>query len=665
MDRAEFDQWPSRAVASLLSCLETERRYYQEIVAQLPLPVAALAEDNSIVWANRAFRRMVGLSKDEVRRKPAEEVLKASGLGAWLTQAPQATFTAQAAGLSARYTALSISNPQDDADPETLLIVELVSAEMHAPAPAAPAAPIAAVLPTAPTQVPNPDLVPQGLPAIVWTADAESTDFRTVAGAAEEFLGYPVSYWLNRPGFFEERIHPDDREATMAMYRALLAQGGDASAEFRAVTAKGDVFWCRESIRVNVKAGVPGGIVGVLTSIERRKQMEQQLLAAGRMDAVQALAGRLAHDLNNPLMVIKGYGEEMLGALDKKSAAFADTQEIMGAAERIGSVATSLTEVARRPSGVDAEAINVCGILAALRGELGHRLGESVQLNVPISTTPIWALAAPQALREVILALASGALAGTPDGTRERTRVDIECSVETLSERLPVSVLPPGRYVRLVVRDHGLTASPASVFDPNLNAPQGDGLQLTRAYQTVRQWGGSLAYTQTAVGGEFSLYLPGAAAPGMVEEETTSVPTLAPPQSAAATDSAALPEPTRETILVVDDETGIRGLMRKILRRERYNVLEAATAEDALKIAGEFDGQIALLLTDVMLPGIQGPDLARRMHAVDPKLRVLYISGYTPDESVRNGSQPPGARFLAKPFTLGALLGKVRETLGD
>jgi DNA-binding NtrC family response regulator len=123
------------------------------------------------------------------------------------------------------------------------------------------------------------------------------------------------------------------------------------------------------------------------------------------------------------------------------------------------------------------------------------------------------------------------------------------------------------------------------------------------------------------------------------------------------------PEPLRETILIVDDEAGIRGLMRKILKREHYNVIEAANAEDALKEAAAHSGPIRLLLTDVMLPGLLGPELARKMYALDNSIKVLYISGYTQDERVRAGEYPPGARFLAKPFTLSALLEKVRETL--
>jgi CheY-like chemotaxis protein len=124
-----------------------------------------------------------------------------------------------------------------------------------------------------------------------------------------------------------------------------------------------------------------------------------------------------------------------------------------------------------------------------------------------------------------------------------------------------------------------------------------------------------------------------------------------------------LPEPVRETILVVDDEPGIRGLMRKILRRERYMVLEAGNAEEALAVALSHAGPIDLLLTDVMMPGLTGPELARRMCEAAPNLKVLYISGYAPEEALQPEQLAAGFAFLRKPFTLGALVSRVRETL--
>jgi DNA-binding response OmpR family regulator len=165
-------------------------------------------------------------------------------------------------------------------------------------------------------------------------------------------------------------------------------------------------------------------------------------------------------------------------------------------------------------------------------------------------------------------------------------------------------------------------------------------MAMALAHSLVRQWGGTIAFeSEPRRGSSFTILLPCGEAP------------------------APEPEPTRESILVVDDEAGIRGLMRKILRRERYDVVEAGSAEEALAVAAARAKPFELLLTDVMLPGMLGPDLARKMQEGQASLKVLFISGYTEDEAVRAGEHMTGARFLPKPFTLGALLGKVRETL--
>jgi CheY-like chemotaxis protein len=282
-----------------------------------------------------------------------------------------------------------------------------------------------------------------------------------------------------------------------------------------------------------------------------------------------------------------------------------------------------------------------------------------VTLDMTLGVARIWVKADSAQLSEVILTLAS------PDreGTLDRTRLTITCDVDVIAERLPVSPLAPGKYSRIVLRDdgQGLQAQQLSaIFDPVLHGAKQEGLAMVRAYSLVREWGGDIACAAEPLHGTtFAVYLPFAS----YDEDAASPPAEPTPVAEPEPPPAPEPEPMRETILVVDDEAGIRGLMRKILRRERYQVLEASSAEEALQMAAAHQGPIQMLLTDVMLPGMLGPELARKMYALDSSLKVLYISGYTQDEAVRTGEYPPGARFLAKPFTLGALLGKVRESL--
>jgi CheY-like chemotaxis protein len=345
-------------------------------------------------------------------------------------------------------------------------------------------------------------------------------------------------------------------------------------------------------------------------------------------------------------MIVTGYAEELMQALKPSDPLRQEASEILGAARRIGGIAAQLTEFARR-QGKPASRISVGDVLVNLRSKITAAAGERVAVELTANPQPVVAMADPGQLGEVLTAVIAGARKSTP---RERTRIVVSWDVETVAERLSPTALAAGKYARIAVRDdgHGLDAEQAAgVFDPVLSktgdpASAAAALALARAYSLVHEWGGDIAFgSEPGQGSTFTIYLP------YVEPEGAAVVRPAVPAE----------PPGPATILVVEDETGIRELIRKILLRERYRVLEAGSAEEALTTA---QGQsIDLLITDVMLPGIHGPELARRMQQSAPRLKTLFISGFTGEEKV-----PAGGRFLAKPFTLSALLAKVRETLG-
>ncbi len=446
----------------------------------------------------------------------------------------------------------------------------------------------------------------------------------------------------------------------MALFQSVAANGGEASAEYRALTASGDTLWCRETVRVSTpSAGQTRAVMaGVLTKIGERRELENQSLIAGRMAALRGLAARMAHDLNNPLMIVTGYGEEMLTTLPAPDPLRGDVAEILTATTRMTDLAGHLLAFTRSSAKPPHE-LSLDRIMPELRERLQAAAGETAEVGLQVSA-PVSAFANPEQFEEAVLALASSAL----ENTREVSRLNVICHTGLIAERIEPATLKPGAYARIEIHAAGVgLGTPAvSVFEsflPGKDPAGTEGPAVSRAYANIRQWGGDVFFSSHAARGSvFVIYLPSA------EAGETSVAEAAPtPEPAPTPAPLNAEEPRRETILLVEDEPGIRALVRKILRRERYQVLEAGSGEEALSVVSSYRESIDLLLTDMLMPGMNGRDLAETLHRTRPAFKVVYISGYTDDESVLAGEFPPGAKFLQKPFTLGALTGKVREAL--
>jgi CheY-like chemotaxis protein len=420
------------------------------------------------------------------------------------------------------------------------------------------------------------------------------------------------------------------------------------------VMASGGTVWVRETIRVK-----SGAITGVMTSIERRKQLEDQLLRAGRADALQGIASRLAHDLNNPLMIVTGYAEEMRNSLPDDDPMLGDVDQILTATDRISGITAQLLNYTRRQAHPPSP-VNVTKLLAEMEEKIAAAAGDGCVVHVGSGET-VWAMAEETQLEEIVLALVSH----DREDAKERSHVSIGCETDTIAEHVPGMTLTPGTYARLTIHDDGRgleAAKSDAVFESFLSKPgeKSSGSALARAYTIVREWGGDIVFfSEPFRGSAFLVYLPYSVAP-VGPQEAAREPVV---------DQPPVPKPpaeiVREKILLVEDEAGIRALVRKILRRENYNVLEAGSAEEALAMASAAPDRIHLLITDVKLPGASGRELAERIRDAREDLRVLYISGYTDDDAVRSGAIPPGSKFLQKPFTLGALVGKVKEALAS
>ena len=413
-------------------------------------------------------------------------------------------------------------------------------------------------------------------------------------------------------------------------------------------------MWLRERARVVTDPqGRPSHLIGVSMDVTERRRLEEQFTQAERVDAVAKLASSLAHDLNNMLMIVTGYGEELVSGLPQGSPLRSDIREILTATERMTGLTSQLLSFARRQAG-PVGTVELETLLGAVQQSL---VGEQVELELKLSAEPNVVKAEANQLEQIIAAIVER-LRGM---VQDKARIQIETSRITVTENLrrPDAPLQPGVYGVITIRGTGRPFEGdlrSSLFELVFSGKEpGDDISsaVSRAYGTIRQWGGDIAVSnEPSEGLVVSVFLP------RIQEVIEGQPEAKPSEAAPAEPSSL------ETILVVEDEAGIRALVRKILRRQGYEVLEAENGEEALAICREHPGPIELLITDVIMPELGGRELVDRFHELRAEARVLYVSGYTDDATIYAGKFPPGTAFLQKPFTLGALLDKVKEVLG-
>jgi PAS domain S-box-containing protein len=493
------------------------------------------------------------------------------------------------------------------------------------------------------------DLV-EGLDAIVWERDVESGRLTFMSRQAEAVLGYPTAAWLEDPGFWLAHVHPEDRDRMEAAARGAADVGPQGAAhEYRMLAADGRTVWLRDRVQaVRDAGGRPTLLRGLSVDITEVKALEAQLLHSQKMEAIGRLAGGVAHDFNNLLTVISGRVELILARLDAGHPLREDVALVQRAAERAAALTAQLLTFSRKqvlrpqPVGLDAT-------LAGTEPLLRRVIGEDVELVTRGRATGL-VLADRVQLEQVLLNLVVNARDAMPDGGRLTIETGDQELDEAAARRLG---MPPGRYAVLRVQDTGVgmdARTQARIFEPFFTTKgegRGTGLGLATVYGIVTQSGGHVTVSSApGRGATFTVYLPWAPAAG------------AEPAPEAA------PRPGRGVgvILLVEDEEEVRDLARDILAGRGYTVLEAATPEAALAQARAGE-PIDLLLTDVVMPRINGRELAERLRALRPGLPVLYMSGYTDDALLHRGVAAPGAHFLQKPFSPAALLRRVHEVL--
>ena len=383
------------------------------------------------------------------------------------------------------------------------------------------------------------------------------------------------------------------------------------------------------------------------------RETESQLRQAQRMEAVGRLAGGMAHDFNNLLTVIRGYSELLLGRLGPADAMRKDTEEIKKAADRATGLTRQLLSFSRRQF-VETKVLDLNTLVANMDGMLRRLIGEDlVELSAELDPSTCLIKADPGQIEQVIMNLVVNARDAMPKGGR----LMVETRSVTIGEevRLDAVGVAPGSYVLLAVRDtgEGMDAEVRShLFEPFFTTKEkgrGTGLGLSTVYGIVQQSGGSITVESApGQGAIFRIYFPRG------EQEVSEV--------RAGVETTG-PLPGHETILLVEDEPAVRGLVHETLRLQGYTVLVARHGIEALLASAKCVGPIHLLLTDVVMPQMSGPEVAEKIQIARPEIKVLYMSGY-PDHPVfdQDGmSHPTG--FLQKPFSPPALVQKVREVL--
>ena len=388
-------------------------------------------------------------------------------------------------------------------------------------------------------------------------------------------------------------------------------------------------------------------------SEEALRASEQQLRHSQKMEAVGELAGGIAHDFNNLLTIILAYSEMIADDLKDDDPLKGEILEIKKAGERASGLTRQLLAFSRRQV-LSPRTVSCNAVVAALLKMLGRLIGENIELTF-VPTEPLGEIHVdPTQLEQVLMNLVVNARDAMPDGGKLTiTTENVDVDAGHAREHFDISV---GPHVMLSVTDTGCgmdRATQARIFEPfftTKGAGKGTGLGLSVVFGVVKQRGGTIwVYSEPGKGTTFKVYFPRANA------LSVTTPSDAPRGAAVG---------GHETVLLVEDEEAVRQIARRVLTRAGYTVLDAANGGEGLMLAEQHTGDIALLLTDVVMPKMSGRDLAVRLQKIRPAMKTVYMSGYTDDAVIRHGVLEAGVSFLQKPLLPDVLLRKVREALG-
>ena len=483
------------------------------------------------------------------------------------------------------------------------------------------------------------------IPAVLWTANAQS-QITSAMGAGLEALGINGRESAGLPLTLFFGTDDPQYPAIAAHYRALAGE----SIAF-------DASWKERRFEASVQPlrdpdGDIQGVIGVALDVTDRERLTDQLRQSQKMQAIGELAGGVAHDFNNLLMVVKGHAQLLLEKLSDTSPLRGSVQQVEKAADRAAALTRQLLAFSRKQV-LQPRVLDMNEVVASMIRMFSRVIGENIEMAFLPGGNLARVKADPAQIEQVLLNLVVNARDAMPDGGR----LTIETSNVVLDRGYAAThaSVEPGSYVMMSVTDTGCgmdEKTRSRIFEPFFTTKgpgKGTGLGLATVYGVVKQSGGYIyVYSEVDHGTTFKIYLP------QVHAEPDKLGTESDPTGHAR---------GTETILFVEDEQSVRDLVRQFLSATGYCVLEAADGLHAQRVASAHPGPIHLLVTDVVMPHLSGPELAMQLAKKRPEMKVLFISGYTDDTVFRHGVLEGGVAFLQKPFNLKALAEKIREVL--